>query len=63
LSELIEDILLVEVGAEDGVPSKQLDLYRQILHQGEVVAPNSSEERELLLSGLVVKQQGVSQSQ
>ncbi len=35
-----------------------LELYRQILHQGEIVAVDSSEERELLLSGLVVKQQG-----
>jgi PAS domain-containing protein len=35
-----------------------LELYRQILHQGEIVAVDSSEERELLLSGLVVKHQG-----
>jgi predicted ATPase/GAF domain-containing protein/tRNA A-37 threonylcarbamoyl transferase component Bud32 len=35
-----------------------LELYRQVLHQGEVVAPDSPEERELLLSGLLVKQQG-----
>ncbi|MBW4592974.1 MAG: AAA family ATPase [Brasilonema angustatum HA4187-MV1] len=35
-----------------------LELYRHILHQGEIVAVDSSEERELLLSGLVVKQQG-----
>ncbi|MEH2072480.1 MAG: AAA family ATPase [Nostoc sp.] len=35
-----------------------LELYRQILHQGELVAVDSYEERELLLSGLVVKQQG-----
>ncbi|MGK7899775.1 MAG: AAA-like domain-containing protein, partial [Xenococcus sp. (in: cyanobacteria)] len=35
-----------------------LELYRQICHQGEMVAVDSSEERELLLSGLVVKQQG-----
>ncbi len=35
-----------------------LELYRQILHQEEVVAADSPEERELLLSGLVVKQQG-----
>ncbi|MEH2364899.1 AAA family ATPase [Nostoc sp.] len=34
-----------------------LELYRQILHQGEIIAVDSSEERELLLSGLVVKQQ------
>ena len=37
---------------------KILELYRQILHQGEVVAVDSWEERELLLSGIVVKQQG-----
>ncbi|BAZ71152.1 serine/threonine protein kinase (plasmid) [Fischerella sp. NIES-4106] len=36
-----------------------LELYRQILHQGEMVAVDSPEERELLLSGLVVKQQGI----
>jgi PAS domain-containing protein len=35
-----------------------LELYRQILHQGEVAFADSPEERELLLSGLVVKQQG-----
>ena len=35
-----------------------VEIYRQVLHQEEVVAINSSEERELLLSGLVVKQQG-----
>ena len=35
-----------------------LELYRQILHQGEIIAVDSSEERELLLSGLVVKHQG-----
>ena len=35
-----------------------LELYRQILHQGEIAAVDSPEERELLLSGLVVKQQG-----
>jgi predicted ATPase/GAF domain-containing protein/tRNA A-37 threonylcarbamoyl transferase component Bud32 len=44
------------------IKSKQsvrlLELYRQILHQGEIIAVDSSEERELLLSGLVVKQQG-----
>jgi GAF domain-containing protein len=37
---------------------KILELYRQILHQREVVAVDSWEERELLLSGIVVKQQG-----
>jgi YesN/AraC family two-component response regulator len=35
-----------------------LTLYRQILHQEEVSATDSPEEKELLLSGLVVKQQG-----
>lgn len=35
-----------------------LKLYQQILQQGEVVCVDSLEERELLLSGLVVKQQG-----
>ena len=35
-----------------------LEIYRQIWHQEEVVAADSPEERELLLSGLVVKQQG-----
>lgn len=36
-----------------------LELYRQILHQGEMPAVDSAEERELLLSGLIVKQQGI----
>jgi predicted ATPase/GAF domain-containing protein len=35
-----------------------LELYRQVWDQGEVIAADSPEERELLLSGLVVKQQG-----
>jgi PAS domain S-box-containing protein len=35
-----------------------LELYRQVLLRQEVVAADSTEERELLLSGLVVKQQG-----
>jgi hypothetical protein len=35
-----------------------LEIYRQVLDRGEVVAVDSPEERELLLSGLVVKQQG-----
>ncbi|RUT06487.1 serine/threonine protein kinase [Dulcicalothrix desertica PCC 7102] len=35
-----------------------LELYRQILHQERIVAVDSSEERELLMSGLVIKQQG-----
>ena len=34
-----------------------LELYRQVLDQEEIAADNA-EERELLLSGLVVKQQG-----
>ena len=40
-------------------PVRLLELYQQILHQREVVAVDSPEERELLLSGLVVKRQGV----
>ncbi|HHP7231624.1 MAG TPA: AAA family ATPase [Xenococcaceae cyanobacterium] len=36
-----------------------LELYRQILSQKEMVAVDSLEEKELLLSGLVVKHQGV----
>ncbi|WP_414587167.1 AAA-like domain-containing protein [Scytonema sp. PCC 10023] len=39
-------------------PVRLLQLYQQILQQGEVVSVDSPEERELLLSGLVVKQQG-----
>ncbi|NET06815.1 MAG: AAA family ATPase [Symploca sp. SIO2B6] len=35
-----------------------LEIYRQIEQQGEVIAVDSPEEKELLLSGLVVKQQG-----
>jgi GAF domain-containing protein len=35
-----------------------LRLYRQILHLGEVVAVDSPEQRELLMSGLVVKWEG-----
>ncbi|MBO3457329.1 AAA family ATPase [Aetokthonos hydrillicola Thurmond2011] len=35
-----------------------LKLYQSIWHTGNVVAVDSQEERELLLSGLVVKQQG-----
>ena len=37
-------------------PSRLLKLYRQILERTEVAAVDSPEERELLLSGLVVKQ-------
>ena len=36
-----------------------IEIYRQVLHQKEVVAVNTSVEKELLLSGLVIKQQGV----
>ena len=36
-----------------------LHLYRQILDHKEIVAVDSPEEKELLLSGLVVKQQGI----
>ncbi|WP_036479641.1 AAA family ATPase [Myxosarcina sp. GI1] len=36
-----------------------LELYRQILHRGEIVAVDSAEEKELLLTGLVVKQNGI----
>ncbi len=39
-------------------PARLLELYRQILHLREVVSVDSPESRELLLSGLVVKQQG-----
>ncbi len=39
-------------------PAQLLSLYRQILHQGKMPTVDSSEEMELLLSGLVVKQQG-----
>ena len=39
-------------------PHQLLELYQQILHQGEVVAVDSLQERELLLSGLVVKETG-----
>ena len=35
-----------------------LDLYQQILQQGEVEASDNSEQLELRLSGLVVKQEG-----
>ena len=39
-------------------PAQLLELYHQILHLGKVVCADSPQERELLLSGLVVKQQG-----
>ncbi len=35
-----------------------LELYRQIRQEGEIPAQNSSEERDLQLSGLVVKREG-----
>ena len=35
-----------------------LDLYQQILQHGEIAADESSEQMELRLSGLVIKQQG-----
>ncbi|NER50809.1 MAG: hypothetical protein F6J92_29890 [Symploca sp. SIO1A3] len=35
---------------------KLLDLYRQIVTQGQVTTVGTSEEKELLLSGLVVKE-------
>ena len=42
----------------DRHPAQLLSLYRQILHQGKMPTVDSLEEMELLLSGLVVKQQG-----
>ncbi|MGK7916360.1 MAG: AAA-like domain-containing protein, partial [Prochloraceae cyanobacterium] len=39
--------------------ARLLQIYRQVLHQGEVVAVDTPEEKELLLSGLVIKQQGI----
>jgi hypothetical protein len=39
-------------------PARLLEIYRQILQQGEVPAVDTPPARELLLSGLVVKQQG-----
>lgn len=39
-------------------PARLLEIYKQILQQGEVTSVDSPEERELLLSGLVVKHQG-----
>jgi hypothetical protein len=36
--------------------SRLLELYGQILHQGEIIADDSPEQMELRLSGLVVKQ-------
>jgi PAS domain S-box-containing protein len=39
--------------------TRLLKLYQEILHRGGVITINSSEERKLLLSGLVIKQQGI----
>lgn len=39
-------------------PARLLEIYKQILQQGEVAAVDSPEETQLLLSGLVVKHQG-----
>lgn len=39
-------------------PARLLKLYKQIWQQGKVASFDSLEERELLLSGLVVKHQG-----
>lgn len=39
-------------------PSRLLALYQQILLEGEIPADDSSEQMELRLSGLVLKQQG-----
>ncbi|BAY29088.1 serine/threonine kinase [Nostoc carneum NIES-2107] len=39
-------------------PARLLEIYRQILQQGEIPAVDTPQARELLLSGLVVKQQG-----
>ncbi|MBD2494308.1 hypothetical protein [Nostoc sp. FACHB-280] len=40
-------------------PVGLLELYQHILHHGQVGVIDSPEEKELLLSELVVKQQGV----
>jgi PAS domain S-box-containing protein len=40
-------------------PASLLKLYQNIVHQHEFISDDSPEERELLLSGLVIKQQGV----
>ncbi|WP_427159444.1 AAA family ATPase [Aliinostoc sp. HNIBRCY26] len=42
----------------DRQPTKMLDLYQQILELGQVNSVDSLDERELLLSGLVIKEQG-----
>ncbi len=38
-------------------PEQLLELYRQIWHQGQIAAVDSPTESELLLSGIVIKQQ------
>ena len=35
------------------------ELYQQIRHQGRMIAVDSAEEKELLLSGLIIKQKGI----
>jgi hypothetical protein len=42
----------------DRHPGKMLELYQQILQLGQVSSVDSPDERELLLSGLLIKQQG-----
>ncbi len=39
-------------------PTQLLEIYGQIWHQGTITPVNSPEESELILSGLVIKQQG-----
>lgn len=51
----IRDRLL---NSDENKSTQLLELYGQIWHQGTIAAVNSPEESELLLSGLVVKQQG-----
>jgi len=41
----------------DRQTSKMLDMYQQVLAHGQVTAVDSLEERELILSGLLVKEQ------
>ena len=36
-----------------------LELYQQVLEQEEIVLTDSSVERELVLSGLIIKKQGL----
>jgi len=42
----------------DRHPGKMLELYQQILQLGQVSSVDSPDERELLLSGLLIKQKG-----